>query len=62
MSLMSNRLDNAWPTKRKEALELGIWIWPGIGIIAGRIRTGVVEDLGGWASLAYTRHDVMNGL
>ena len=59
---MSNRLDAAWPPKRKEALELGIWICLGVGIIARRIRAGVVKDLGGWALLAYTRHGVMNGL
>ena len=60
---MSIRFDAVWLPKRKEALELGIWIWPCAGgIIAGRIRAGVVEDLGGWGSLAHTRHDVMNGL
>ena len=63
MSLMSIRFDAVWLTKRKEALGLRIWIWPcGAGIIAGRIRAGVVEDLGGWGSPAYTRHDVVNGL
>lgn len=62
MSLMSNRLDAVWPTKRKKALGLGIWICPCVGSIAGRIRAGVVKDFGGWALLAYTMHNLMNGL
>ena len=57
---MSNRLDAAWPWKRKETLRAGHLDLAMCWHYRWRIRAGAVDDLAGWGSLAYTRHDVMN--